>query len=97
MKYLEAFRVGACNVIRDDVDSYNTQPVPRKYFSGGMTNAKSAIDSAMRVSLVSVTDDAQSSRSLWKAQVFNLASLRVMGVLSGNDPVATSVLGDNTL
>ena len=115
-KYLEAFRVGAYNVIRDDVDSYNAQPVPRKYFSGGMTNAKSAIDSArrvsvlssadasavsgledMRVSLVSVTDDAQFARPSWKSQVFNLDFLRVMGVLSGNDPVVTSVLGDNTI
>lgn len=35
-KYLEAFKKGVFNYIKDDVDKYTHENVPRKYFSGGM-------------------------------------------------------------
>ncbi len=34
-KYVAAFRKGAFNMIREDVDRYSQEVIPRKYFSGG--------------------------------------------------------------
>ena len=34
-KYVEAFKKGVFNFIREDVDALSGEPVPRKYFSGG--------------------------------------------------------------
>ncbi|MCR4337741.1 MAG: hypothetical protein NUV91_08055, partial [Candidatus Omnitrophica bacterium] len=36
-KYLEAFKKGAYNYIKEDYDPYMKQMVPRKYFSGGFS------------------------------------------------------------
>lgn len=37
-RYLQAFKKGAFNFIREDNDPVTHQTVPRKYFSGGMSN-----------------------------------------------------------
>jgi hypothetical protein len=34
-QYLKAYKKGVFNFIRDDVDKYSNQTIPRKYFSGG--------------------------------------------------------------
>ena len=34
-QYLEAFKKGAFNLIREDIDRYSQELIPRKYFSGG--------------------------------------------------------------
>jgi len=34
-QYLKAFKKGVFNFIREDVDKYTQQPIPRKYFAGG--------------------------------------------------------------
>jgi len=34
-RYLRAFKKGVFNYIKDDVDKYTNQEIPRKYFSGG--------------------------------------------------------------
>ncbi len=36
-RYLEAFKKGAYNLIKEEIDPLTRQMVPRKYFSGGMT------------------------------------------------------------
>ncbi len=35
-RYLQAFKKGAYNFIKEEIDPVTHQPVPRKYFSGGM-------------------------------------------------------------
>jgi len=35
-QYLKAFKKGVYNYIKEDTDLYTQQPVPRKYFSGGL-------------------------------------------------------------
>ena len=37
-RYLAAFNKGVVNMIKDDVDSYSQEVIPRKYFSGGASN-----------------------------------------------------------
>ncbi len=37
-QYLVAFKKGVFNYIKEDVDKYTQQPMPRKYFSGGAVN-----------------------------------------------------------
>ena len=39
-QYVEAFKKGAYNYIKEDIDPATQQPVPRKYFSGGFDGAK---------------------------------------------------------
>jgi len=34
-RYLRAFKKGVFNYIKEDVDKYTNEPIPRKYFSGG--------------------------------------------------------------
>lgn len=35
-QYLRAFKKGVFNYIKEDIDKYTQQPIPRKYFSGGI-------------------------------------------------------------
>ncbi len=37
--YVSAFKSGVYNMIREDVDRYAQETIPRKYFSGGLDNA----------------------------------------------------------
>ena len=37
-KYVEAFKKGVFNMIKEDVDRYSQEIIPRKYFSGGFNN-----------------------------------------------------------
>lgn len=46
-KYLESFKKGAYNFIREEVDPITRQAIPRKYFSGGFAFGK--IDNSMAV------------------------------------------------
>ena len=54
-KYLEAFKKGVYNYIKDDADHYTNQIIPRKYFAGGFGRA----DGAMRVVDVAHLDTPQ--------------------------------------
>ncbi len=48
-QYLAAFKKGVYNYIKEDVDRYTNQIIPRKYFSGGFVNQ---LDRAMVVTKV---------------------------------------------
>ena len=37
-RYLQAFKKGAFNFIKEDEDPVTHQPIPRKYFSGGVVD-----------------------------------------------------------
>ncbi len=37
-EYVKAFKVGVFNMIKEDVDRYSQEMIPRKYFSGGLKN-----------------------------------------------------------
>jgi len=37
-QYLKAYKKGVFNFIKEDVDKYTNESIPRKYFSGGMEN-----------------------------------------------------------
>ena len=56
-QYLTAFKKGVYNYIKEDVDKYTNQIIPRKYFSGGFE--KSKINEAMVVRKVPASDFAQ--------------------------------------
>jgi len=48
-KYLEAYKQGVYNYIKDDYDKYSEEMIPRKYFSGGV---EWRVDEAMMVDKV---------------------------------------------
>ncbi len=45
-QYLQAYKKGAYNLIREEVDAYSQEVIPRKYFSGGFD--ASQVDKAMQ-------------------------------------------------
>ncbi|NTV28824.1 MAG: hypothetical protein HGA80_01965, partial [Candidatus Omnitrophica bacterium] len=59
-RYVEAFRKGAYNLIREEVDAYSQEPIPRKYFSGGFTARR--VDDVMTVVLGTVDSEKQFGR-----------------------------------
>ncbi len=46
-RYVEAFRKGAYSLIKEEVDTYSQELIPRKYFSGGFT--ADDIDASMKI------------------------------------------------
>ncbi|MBF0330420.1 MAG: hypothetical protein HQL17_00665 [Candidatus Omnitrophica bacterium] len=48
-RYVEAFRQGAFNLIKEDVDQFTREVIPRRYFSGGLMNADAAMFEAGKV------------------------------------------------
>ncbi len=64
-EYLSAYKKGVFNFIKEDVDKYTNETIPRKYFSGGMADyAQAAQDLGMTtvVHTIHDFDPAQSSR-----------------------------------
>ncbi|MBP9854679.1 MAG: hypothetical protein KBD53_07420, partial [Candidatus Omnitrophica bacterium] len=55
-QYLEAFKVGVYNYIKEDFDPTSQDLIPRKYFSGGMKFNGENIDTAMSVKSVSASE-----------------------------------------
>ncbi|MEI8011843.1 MAG: hypothetical protein WCI27_05095 [Candidatus Omnitrophota bacterium] len=43
-QYLEAYKKGVFNYIKDDMDAVSQQPMPRKYFSGGVTQLTGSLE-----------------------------------------------------
>jgi len=55
-RYLQAFKKGAYNYIKDDIDPLTQETIPRKYFSGGFDLAMT--DSALKTgNILSITHD----------------------------------------
>jgi len=48
-QYLEAFKLGVYNYIKEDYDPITKKIIPRKYFSGGMKFGREAVDRALVV------------------------------------------------
>jgi DNA-binding transcriptional MerR regulator len=47
-RYVESFKKGAFNLVREEADPFTDEHIPRKYFSGGMDFAQ-GLDAAMQV------------------------------------------------
>ncbi len=58
-QYLQAFKKGAYNYIKEDYDQYTNQAIPRKYFSGGVDAGMTAWQDAIHF-----TNRAQASEVL---------------------------------
>ena len=74
-RYLKAFKKGVYNYIKEENDPLTQQPMPRKYFSGGI-NATHLSDMAMQV--VNTIDSAQLSRRSTLAITADLTIDRAM-------------------
>ena len=71
-QYLEAYKKGVFNYIKEDVDAVSQQPVPKKYFSGGeRINVPEILE---RSRVLGQGDDSQSVGDL------AMASVRMAGV-----------------
>ena len=48
-RYLQAFKKGAYNYIKEEIDPLTRQTIPRKYFSGGLAMTSMQMDKAMSI------------------------------------------------
>ena len=64
-RYIKAFKKGVFNYIKEDVDKYSNEAIPRKYFSGGFTRGTRGISKAVKLS---VNFTAERIRQLLKVQ-----------------------------
>ncbi|MFH1359902.1 MAG: AarF/UbiB family protein [Candidatus Omnitrophota bacterium] len=78
-QYVEAFKVGVYNYIKEDYDPTTRQIIPRKYFSGGMEFRGKAIDEALSV------ESKSGVETLAKANETTAGSLRTVSTVL--DPV----------
>jgi len=58
-QYLKAFKKGAFNYIKEDVDLTTGQPIPRKYFSGGFSDTLDATEVTLEGSKAQLSPVAQ--------------------------------------
>ena len=72
-RYLQAYKKGVFNYIKEDIDTINPEPVPRKYFSGGECFAMLGTEGKI---LKRITDPSQisaedslGSGNLWDAAI----------------------------
>jgi len=56
-RYLRAYKKGVFNYIKEDVDKYTNEVIPRKYFSGGAVVVTQAIKSPDEASLSQLNQD----------------------------------------
>ena len=65
-RYLQAFKKGVYNYIKEEIDPATQQPIPRKYFSGGVS-----MEGRYSISIkVAIVDDGTASPAM-KAQIAN--------------------------
>ncbi|MEI8012058.1 MAG: hypothetical protein WCI27_06200, partial [Candidatus Omnitrophota bacterium] len=81
-KYTAAFRKGVFNMIREDVDRFSRESIPRKYFSGGDMAMGMVYDRAGTV--IKVGDNTE-TRHRWDSVVGN--SDRVITVIKSGSTV----------
>jgi len=85
-RYLTAFKKGVYNYIKDDVDTFTQERIPRKYFSGGVT---------MIVPKIEDVDSSKVPKSLGfnRAQIVNINFImakdntRNEAMLTAKDPI----------
>ncbi len=58
-RYLQAFKKGVFNYIKEEPDAITQRTVPRKYFSGGEMFTDLAMLSALQIKQISAKDEAQ--------------------------------------
>jgi hypothetical protein len=95
-QYLKAYKKGVFNFIKEDVDKYSKELIPRKYFSGGTGNYHSAMKTLGTDVLhrTSTIDPAQRAEIRANAQVTDLASVVAEEVQVGTD-AAMNALQEN--
>ena len=62
--YVQAFKKGAYNYIKEDIDPATQQPVPRKYFSGGVGFDGGKVRAVKRSAARSEVPDGKSERAM---------------------------------
>ena len=83
-KYLQAYKVGVFNFIKEDVDSFTQEVIPRKYFSGGTITYNSKD-----------VHEVDSAEKLTPAQMDNAGKVLENGVDKASvNLVATSIVPD---
>ena len=85
-QYVEAFKKGAYNLIREERDSVSDELIPRKYFAGGVVVGGPALNEAM--SFVPKNAEAIESEADFSQDHFSTVSVQ----LSGSDETAVKAI-----
>src|SRR3989338_10469324 len=94
-QYIEAFKKGVYNYIKEDHDPYMQKNIPRKYFSGGFVvpqefEAKGLKASSDPASLTSVGQDHLRNNVVGKLEAGELESIEIL--LAEKKTIAVPIL-----
>ncbi len=84
-QYLKSFKKGVFNYIKEDVDKYSKQAIPRKYFSGGMTHG---------LEKVNVYSSDKAMPAEYRPDAATLSGLDIAQVLLRTDREITDIRND---
>ncbi len=87
-QYLDAFRRGVYNLVKEDYDLASQEPLPRKYFSGGLEFRASSVLETIRLDMKRLSSDQRATASIFLREL--LAKQRE----SGNKPTDSDALRD---
>jgi hypothetical protein len=84
-KYVEAFKKGVFNMIKEDTDRYTREVLPRKYFSGGFANAAemnrvSASEAQVQEDLQNPSNKAEKVQGRFEKGFKNLGRMAGLGL-----------------
>ncbi|MBF0485941.1 MAG: hypothetical protein HQL16_05460 [Candidatus Omnitrophica bacterium] len=75
-QYVTAFKKGAFNMIKEDVDKYTQEVIPRKYFSGGVVSDGAMFNEIVtRASELPAADAAQTDVATVELKAFDAAQV----------------------
>ncbi|MBF0571365.1 MAG: hypothetical protein HQL12_05785 [Candidatus Omnitrophica bacterium] len=85
-QYLKAFKKGVFNYIKEDVDKYTNETIPRKYFSGGFERGeKVAIETPKDLAMMPTQEREQILETVASSRKADLVTVQV-------DPTAENIL-----
>ena len=68
-QYLQAFKKGVYNFIKEETDNYTHQPIPRKYFAGGASNSFAMVAKFQIISNEAMSAEVKGDIALDAAQI----------------------------
>ncbi len=99
-RYVEAFKKGVYNYVKEDIDINTNQTIPRKYFSGGVVLTDSAMSIANLETIVKEYPTFFSNTPVVATAYFVAAGIQIKGLvdkLRGKDAVNVQIKTSQTM
>lgn len=93
-RYVESYKKGAFNLIKEDIDQATGETVPRKYFSGGARLIPEKIEAGDMASVTSVSGRALVVRTTMEEAVVSTLDAQQLKLLNGAEQQIAAILKD---